>query len=95
MDNSNRPQTGFILGKRLDLGLYRRRCEVIYGRADVEWRRVGADTRMLVEPLEDVCIVRCLDEDTTYDGFVEIREIKKDVYIYSKEIEGWVWWSEP
>jgi len=94
MNESYQPQTGFILGEVLDLGLYKRRCEVIHGKADVEWRRVGADTRMLIKPLEDVCVVRCLNEVTAYDGFIEIKKMEKDVYIYVKEIGGWVWWSE-
>jgi hypothetical protein len=98
MDNSNRPQTGFILGEVLDLGLNEhRRCEVIHGKADVEWRHDTIGPRMFIKPLEDVCVVKCTNEVTPYPLevlFTNYKEIRRDIYIYVKEIEGWIWWSE-
>jgi hypothetical protein len=84
-----RPQTGYIRGKVLGLGVdAHRKCEVVYGKANVELKDRAAGFNMLVEPLEDVCIVRCLDEADTY------RRGGKWVYMYTREIDGWVWWSD-
>jgi hypothetical protein len=68
-----------------------RKCEVVYGKANVESKELkdrATGLNMFVEPLGDVCIVRCLDEADTY------RRAEKWVYMYTREIDGWVWWSD-